>query len=76
MEQLSIDNIVDVFHQARKIAYSCPTFRTDVSKMVFFLSIDLLLIALFLFAFIKDEFREIYEWIRIWTDNDLKNQTS
>jgi len=30
MEQLIIDNTVDIYHQARKIAYSCPVFRTEV----------------------------------------------
>ena len=38
MEQLDIDNTVDIDHQARKIAYSCPAFRTEVR---FFLLIDL-----------------------------------
>ncbi len=32
MEQLDIDNTVDIYHQARKIAYSCPAFRTEVIK--------------------------------------------
>ncbi len=31
MEQLLIDNTVDVYQQARKIAYSCPAFRTEVN---------------------------------------------
>ncbi len=30
MEQLDIDNTVDIFHEARKIAYSSPAFRTEV----------------------------------------------
>ncbi len=30
MEQLNIDQTVDIYHQARKIAYSCPAFRTEV----------------------------------------------
>ncbi|CAF3418929.1 unnamed protein product [Rotaria socialis] len=29
MEQLMIDNPADVYHQARKIAASCPVFRTE-----------------------------------------------
>ncbi|CAF3983211.1 unnamed protein product, partial [Rotaria magnacalcarata] len=29
MEQLMIDNPVDVYHQARKIADACPVFRTE-----------------------------------------------
>ncbi|CAF4507196.1 unnamed protein product, partial [Rotaria sp. Silwood2] len=52
MEQFNIDNTVDIFHQARKIAYSCPAFRTE------------------------DDFRDMYEWIKIWTDHDLKSQTN
>ncbi|CAF3902640.1 unnamed protein product [Rotaria sordida] len=52
MEQLNIDNTVDIFHQARKIAYSCPAFRTE------------------------GDFRDMYEWIKIWTDNDLKSQAN
>ena len=31
MEEMSIDNTADIFHQARKIAFACPTFRTEVS---------------------------------------------
>jgi hypothetical protein len=30
MEQLMIDNTADIYHQARKIAYSCPVFQTEV----------------------------------------------
>jgi hypothetical protein len=30
MEQLIIDNTVDIYHQARKIAYSCSVFQTEV----------------------------------------------
>jgi hypothetical protein len=30
MEELDIDNTIDIFHQARKIAYSSPAFRTEV----------------------------------------------
>jgi hypothetical protein len=30
MEELNIDNTVDIYHQARKIAYACPAFRTEV----------------------------------------------
>jgi hypothetical protein len=30
MEQLMIDNTVDINHQARKIAYSCFAFQTEV----------------------------------------------
>jgi hypothetical protein len=30
MEQLMIDNTVDIYHQARKIAYSSPSFQTEV----------------------------------------------
>jgi hypothetical protein len=30
MEQLMIDNTVDIYHQARKIAYSCSVFQTEV----------------------------------------------
>jgi hypothetical protein len=30
MEQLMIDNTVDIYHQARKIAYSCSAFQTEV----------------------------------------------
>ncbi|CAF1150239.1 unnamed protein product [Adineta steineri] len=29
MEQLMIDNVADVFHQARKIAYSCSAFQSE-----------------------------------------------
>ncbi|UJR10008.1 hypothetical protein I4U23_014231 [Adineta vaga] len=29
MEQMSIDNTADIYHQARKIAFVCPTFRTQ-----------------------------------------------
>ena len=36
MEQFSIDNKVDLFHQARKIAYSSPAFRRLV-KFMFYL---------------------------------------
>ncbi|CAF3748010.1 unnamed protein product [Rotaria sp. Silwood1] len=50
MEQFNIDNTVDIYHQARKIAYSCPAFRTE------------------------DDFRDIYECIKVWTDHDLKSQ--
>jgi len=49
MEQLDIDNTVDIDHQARKIAYSCPAFRTD------------------------DEYRNMFVWIKNWTENDLQN---
>ncbi|CAF1498050.1 unnamed protein product [Rotaria magnacalcarata] len=30
MEQFIIDSIVDIFHQARKVAYSCPSFLVEV----------------------------------------------
>ncbi|CAF0957976.1 unnamed protein product [Adineta ricciae] len=29
MEEMSIDNTADISHQARKIAFACPTFRTE-----------------------------------------------
>jgi hypothetical protein len=41
MEELNIDNTVDIYHQARKIAYACPGFRTEVR---IFLMNDLLII--------------------------------
>lgn len=47
MEQFNIDKTVDIYHQARKIAYSCPAFQTD------------------------DEYRDMYEWIKNWTEYDL-----
>ncbi len=36
MEQLRIDNTVDIYHQARKIAYSCSVFQTEVELKIFF----------------------------------------
>ena len=32
MEQLRIDNTVDIYHQARKIAYSCAAFQSEVGE--------------------------------------------
>ena len=34
MEQLRIDNTVDIYHQARKIAYSCSVFQTEVDEII------------------------------------------
>ena len=31
MEQIKIDHTVDVYHQARRVAYSCPAFRSEVN---------------------------------------------
>ena len=30
MEQLTLDQAADVYHQARRIAYACPAFPTEV----------------------------------------------
>ncbi|CAF4265913.1 unnamed protein product, partial [Adineta steineri] len=52
MEQFNTDHSIDIYHQARKIAFMCSAFRTE------------------------DEFRNMYEWIKKWTENELQNQTN
>jgi len=69
MEQLDIDNTVDIFHETRKIAYSSPAFRTEVRFYLFIYFI-------YLSIFLKDEYRNMYEWIKNWTEYDLQNQTN
>lgn len=32
MEEFSIDQTADIYHQARKVAYACPAFRNEVEK--------------------------------------------
>ncbi|CAF3403952.1 unnamed protein product [Rotaria socialis] len=50
MEQFIIDRRVDIFHQARKVAYSCPSFL------------------------VENDFRFMYECIRLWIMEDVKKE--
>ena len=34
MEQLTLDQSVDIFHQARRIAYACPVFQSEVNSKI------------------------------------------
>lgn len=32
MEQLTLDQSADIFHQARRIAYACSVFQSEVNR--------------------------------------------